>query len=242
MTQLQANFERGQEYLADKGLNLVGVLDIPGLPNAILEPLKQTGIPLQAYSRLVVIGHAGKRLWEVLAEDGRDIPDPVDSFSIRHTTHFVENILEDEAWQLLYPSDIFFPLNELGELAGFGQPSPLFIGINPEYGLWWAYRAVFLTRLALPLTEIEEQAHPCESCLDKPCISICPADALSADAPFNIYACADYRAKDESRCGYQCLARLACPVGTSHRYSREQITYHYSQSLATIKLYKAGGL
>ena len=237
---MKPRYDEGTAYLADKGLNLVGVIDVNALPMSVQEPLRELGVVLEEYSRLVVIGHAGRRMWEVLADDGRDVPDPVDSFSIRHTTHFVENYLEDDTWRLLYPSDLFFPLNELGELAGWGKSSPLFIGIHAEYGLWWAYRTVFLTKKPLPLSGQEVQPHPCDSCVDKPCISICPASALGLDAAFNIYACADYRAEANSQCSHQCMARLACPVGAQHRYTREQIDYHYGLSLETIKAYKAG--
>ena len=239
MAQINMQFDEGKAYLADKGLNLVGALAVDALPESIRQPLLQLGVDLAAYARLVVIGHAGRRLWEVLADERQGTPDPVDTFSIRHTTCFAETYLQDEAWQLLYPADIFFPLNELGELAGWGKASPLFLGIHPEYGLWWAYRTVFLTSLALPVSAPAAQAHPCDSCLSKPCISACPASALSVAEAFNVYACADYRAQSESYCGRQCIARQACPVGKAHQYTREQINYHYSLSLATIKAYKA---
>lgn len=239
---MQNLFGQGIDYLNDKGLNLVGVLDIPTLPDSIREPLLAADLPLQEFSRLVVVGHAGQRMWQVLAPERGNSMDPVDDFSKRHSSYFAENYLNDASWQLLYPADLFFPLNELGELVGWGKPSPLGLGIHPQYGLWWAYRTVFLTKTELPLTQPAGHAHPCDSCLGKPCITICSATALDTTSGFNVYACADYRIESDSKCGQQCLARLACPVGAEHRYKREQINYHYSLSLATIKAYKAGEL
>ena len=240
MSELTARLHQGAAYLRDQGLNLLGVLDMAALPAEIRDPLAAAGIDLTAYQRLVVIGHAGRQLWSVLSQSPFRSADPVDDYSRQHTAHFANHFLADAAWRLLYPDGIFFPLNRLGELAGWGRPSPLGLGIHHEYGLWWAYRAVFLSQLPLPLTMAPPQPHPCDSCQGKPCLAACPAGALNLRTGFDVYACADYRVSAGSQCAAQCLARQACPVGTAHRYTPPQIAYHYRLSLATIKAYKAG--
>ena len=54
-----------------------------------------------------------------------------------------------------------------------------------------------------------------------------------AKSGFDWQACVDYRVA-ENTCRDTCLARQACPVGPDHRYSREQMGYHYRISLRTI--------
>jgi epoxyqueuosine reductase len=124
-------------------------------------------------------------------------------------------------------------LQQLGELAGWSHPSPLGQGINPTYGVWFAYRAVFLTTAELPLTGGAPRPSPCDACLDKPCLSACPAGAVQP-ARFDIDGCANYRLQPASPCADRCLARMACPYFPEHRYSLEQIRYHYGRSLETL--------
>ena len=240
MSALTVRFDEGAAYLRDRGLNLLGVLDVAALPAAVREPLAAAGLELAGYPCLVVIGHAGRRLWAELNRTPFNSPDPVDDYSRQHTAHFAQQYLGDTGWRLLYPSEVFFPLNLLGELVGWGRPSPLGLGMHPEYGLWWAYRTVFLSQLPLPVTVPVATPHPCDSCVGQPCLAACPAGALSPTAGFDVYACSDYRVSAGSSCAAQCLARQACPVGAQHRYTPDQINYHYRLSLATIKAYKAG--
>ena len=74
----------------------------------------------------------------------------------------------------------------------------------------------------------------CNQCSDAPCITICPADALSGhDA--SLKACLDYRLTSDSRCKDRCFSRLACPVAAEHKYSMAQLNYHYLRSMQTIE-------
>jgi epoxyqueuosine reductase len=189
MSELLMRFHEGAAYLQDRGLNLLGVLDVATLPAAVREPLAAAGLELAAYQRLVVIGHAGRRLWAELTREPFHSSDPVDDYSRAHTAHFASHYLDDTGWRLLYPGDVFFPLNLLGELVSWGRPSPLGLGIHPEYGLWWAYRTVFLSQLRLPVTTVVPAPHPCDGCVGQPCLAACPAGALSATAGFDVYAC-----------------------------------------------------
>ena len=240
MNELASRFSEGAAYLHDRGLNLLGVLDVATLPVALRDPLATAGLDLAAYERLVVIGHAGRRLWAELSKQPFRSADPVDDYSRNHTAYFARQYLGDDSWRLVHPDGVFLPLNLLGELVGWGQPSPLGLGMHPEYGLWWAYRTVFLSQLPLPVTEPGAVPHPCNDCAGKPCLAACPAGALRPTGRFDVYACSDYRVSEGSSCAAQCLARQACPIGTAHRYTPDQITYHYRLSLETIKAYEAG--
>ncbi|MFC1567623.1 hypothetical protein ACFL3K_00270, partial [Pseudomonadota bacterium] len=77
---------------------------------------------------------------------------------------------------------------------------------------------------------------PCDSCMEKPCIPACPADALTgSDA--SLQPCIDYRLTGDSRCKDRCFSRMACPVAVEHKHSMQQLNYHYGRSMQTIEDY-----
>jgi hypothetical protein len=53
-------------------------------------------------------------------------------------------------------------------------------------------------------------------------------------------ACADHRLQPDSSCAKTCLSRVACPIAPEHRYSDDQLAYHYSRSLETIREWQKG--
>jgi Fe-S-cluster-containing hydrogenase component 2 len=70
-------------------------------------------------------------------------------------------------------------------------------------------------------------ASPCKNCSERPCLSACPVGAFS-EAGYDVPACAgDVRAAEGRRCRVGgCLARAACPVGSSWRYPAEAGVFH----------------
>lgn len=145
------------------------------------------------------------------------------------------------------------PLQRLGELAGWHQPSPLGTGINPRWGLWYAYRAlVWLptestgVKVAMAASARQETASlqiadtaVCASCQSQACVSVCPSSALTFSQSPDMTACADYRMQSDSACSDRCLAREACPVNADEPYPREQISYHYRKALTGLIKYFA---
>lgn len=226
---------QGQNFLKKHGLNLFAVLDCHTLPSETAAVFTQAAIPLNDYKRLVLIGNGGRAFWEALQTSGIQTADPVDDFSEQITRQFVQNYLPSTAelfW--LFPAPHLVPLQQLGQLAGWSHPSPLGLGINHEFGVWFAYRAAFLTTAELPLTTTKHHPSPCDSCAEKPCISHCPAAAVRGLNQFDVPACATYRLAPQSPCTDRCLSRLACPIAPQHRYSLAQIQYHYRHSLTTL--------
>jgi ferredoxin len=238
---LAVQFYQGTQFLTRQGLNLVAVMDCAALPATITTAMQQAQVPLADYKRLVLVGHAGTAFWQALNEFGLVGSDPVDYYSQLMSVRFVREYLDLDisAYLLLYPGDYFMiPLQQLGALAGWHHPSPLGIGINHRFGVWFAYRAAFLIDCELPLTQPEQQPSPCAGCSTKPCISACPAGAVKSQEAFDVMACIDFRLAPGSPCRTQCLARLACPVAAEHRYSAAQIHYHSSRSLGSIRAWR----
>lgn len=226
----------GIQFLADHGLNLFAALDCVALSQSIRDAFKIDDVPLGRYSRLVLIGNGGTNMWDVLRRSTTgpwiDRADPVDDFSKAVTRQFVEKYLLDADSHLFYPGPSSVSLIQLGALANWSHSSPLGLGIHPRYGLWFAYRAAFLTTAELALRTEAAAAHPCEACVEKPCVSACPVGAVSATDLFDVSTCYGHRLQPESNCASQCFARAACPVRLEHIYSSEQIAHHYDLSLA----------
>ena len=234
---IESAFSQGVEFLSDHGVNLVAVLDCASLPDKIIQALLAEDIPLRDYSRLVLLGNGGSRFWQALQEHGMDGIDPVDDYSWYLAQTLIRRYLDNPRYLRLFPNAYNAPLQQLGALAGWHHPSPLGIGINPRFGLWFAYRAAFLTALALPLSTLPASRSPCEDCVDQPCISACPVHAVHGVDRYDVARCIGYRLAADSPCRDRCFARLACPVAAEHRYSIDQIRYHYLHSLTTVGAY-----
>jgi epoxyqueuosine reductase len=130
----------------------------------------------------------------------------------------------------------------LGALAGWHQSSPFWVGVDAEWGSWFAYRAVVLTDTALPVTPRRERVSPCLTCADTPCVRACPAGALANGAmeSCRLLACLNHRVQPASPCQDRCQARNACPIGVAHRYTDEQTAYHYLQSMPAVRAFVRG--
>ena len=106
--------------------------------------------------------------------------------------------------------------------------SPLGILIHPDYGLWHGYRAVLAFREAIRSEPFVSRSSPCEGCAEKPCLSNCPAGAISITG-FAVQPCRTHLVSDQGQAGCMvegCLARNACPAGSAYRYPPEQLRFH----------------
>jgi hypothetical protein len=58
--------EVGIRGLSEGGLNLFAVLDCNALPGRAAQMMMNSGVSLDPYRRLVLIGHGGRRMWTAL--------------------------------------------------------------------------------------------------------------------------------------------------------------------------------
>ncbi|GGB01158.1 ferredoxin [Brucella endophytica] len=177
---------------------------------------------------VVLVGHAGSSIWPHFmrwrAEEGRGQADPLDTWS--------KQVLGEAAEKLgaraVFPSDKpWLPFQQWAQRAEGLKPSPLGLLIHPVYGLWHAYRGALLFDEVIDFPDRPEPDHPCEWCMDKPCLSACPVDAFDG-AGFAVARCRDYLVTDAGgACRTSgCLARLACPVGRDYAYDTAQQRFH----------------
>jgi hypothetical protein len=220
------------DFLNERGLNRQFVFDLAALPADIAGQLA----PQSGDRQLILLGHGGRRLWECVKAAGLTGEHPIDDYSIRIVERWFAEQLPGHRYRILFPGHRPIGLQALGKLAGWHHPSPIMVGVDHEWGSWYAYRAALIADTDFAPSQVEKGRSPCPTCTAQPCVAACPADALNG-GQFDLERCSRYRLQPESRCAHGCLARQACPVGSQHRYEDAQIMHSYSRSLAVIREY-----
>ena len=185
----------------------------------------------------MLVAHGGTRFWESFSEGREEVDHPVDHFSIAVTDRFFETYLPEVSTIRLFPQAYQLPIQQLSRHAGWSFPSPLGMDIHPIFGLWYAYRSIYLVKAELLLKHESYRRSPCDNCGRKPCFEACPSGAVGGIDKFDTNACITYRMSENSSCTDTCLARVACPAGAQHRYPAEQMSYHYLYSLHAYQRY-----
>jgi hypothetical protein len=183
---------------------------------------------------LVLVGFVGSDNWPAFANspeaaDGE--PNPLDRWSSRVITAIARSVGATP----LFPFDgpPFLPFQRWAQMAEPVYPSPLGILIHPDWGLWHAYRGTLAFADRIDLPPPDPRRSPCDSCVDKPCMTACPVGAFTS-AGFNVPACVTHIAAPAgAECmNNGCLARRACPIGPGYRHVPEQARFHQRAFLA----------
>lgn len=182
-----------------------------------------------------LIGNAGGRMWEVFSRSGflsDGEPHPMD----RWTRDGVTTLCAEFGFDPLFPFEKpFWPFQQFAIAATGMKSSPLGLLIHPEYGLWQAYRAVLVlgasqksrSQISGLAGHDEKLIHPCDNCVDKPCLSACPVEAFTGTT-LEADLCRTHLAsgEDPDCMGIGCRARAACPVGKAYEYPQAQVQFH----------------
>ncbi len=224
--------------LAQNGLLLQAAFPIADLDSELIEPILTGGADLSGFNTLVMLAQAGPQLFESQVMEHLNLAHPFDEVVEALVAVWFEHNEPDATWAVVYPGAAALPLGQLAAKAGWGASSPLGLTINPKYGLWLAHRIVFLTNIEWDYQDAPGP-HPCDSCIDRPCETACPAAAVSFDAGFSVTSCASHRAPEGSTCEYSCFSRNACPVGADYHYGPVQMRHHYESGLKSIRQWLA---
>lgn len=221
--------------LDDAGLNRQAVFNLDELPPDMAAAVR--AISANAAARqLILIAHAGRRLWECVQQAATSSANPIDDFSVGQVRQWFATRYPDNAYEIVYPGKHPLGLQRLGQLAGWHHATPFMVGIDAEWGTWYAYRAVVLADTRFAPTRPAAGPAPCDACQDRPCIAACPGAAM-ANGQFDLARCVTYRKRADSLCKATCVARTRCPVGSAHRYCDAQLARTYSISLRAIERY-----
>jgi hypothetical protein len=220
------------------GLNLQAAIGSDRLTPSLRADIEAAGQPLCANGSLILFGNGGPTFWRAFKHHCPAGEHPVDAFSRQVVSEFMARRFPELGFCFLYPGASVVPLQSLGQLAGWHHESPMKVGINDTWGLWYAYRALILVDAVLPSSLPVPSTSPCAVCHDKPCVAACPPRALEQHA-LRLERCIDFRLQEASACSHQCLARWACPVAPEQRYDAEQVQYHYGHSLPHLRLWRS---
>ena len=195
------------------------------MPLGWFEPSGDDGVRSDARF-VILIGNVGPDMFRRFAREraGRDLD--------QWTKSVVDVLAADLDASAVYPFEKpFAPFLAWARRGGGGHVSPLGLNIHPTYGLWHAYRAALLFPVVFDLPRQSAGAHPCESCVARPCLTACPVDAFTG-AAYDVAACASHLRSAGTDCMEGgCLARRACPVGQSFAYGPEQMRFHMTAFL-----------
>ena len=175
---------------------------------------------------VVLLGHVGGSIWKSFEHWRATHPgsDPLDTWS----RVVIGPVADAVGATAIYPADQpWQPFQRWAMEAEGLKPSPLGVLIHPRYGLWHGYRGALAFAQDVSSSWMVRESHPCARCEDKPCLTACPASAVTANG-FLVTPCRTYLATDEGRATcmiHGCASRNACPVGADFRYPAEQLRF-----------------
>lgn len=230
------------EYFQQKGLNIHAIFDLAELPADVIDSINAAGVNSADYKQLILIGHLGQSLWHKVKRNIGQSTHVIDDYSVDAVQKYFKQYHSAHSFKVLYPDNEaennqhsgMLALQKLGTLTGWHFSSPFKVGINKDWGSWFAYRAVVLADTNFTQTQALASVSPCVDCYQKNCLAACPSKALE-NAEMNFQSCIEYRKTNDSACKKTCMARVACPVAQQYRYSEEQLAYHYGVSMQTIE-------
>jgi hypothetical protein len=175
---------------------------------------------------LILLGPLEPDFWPHFTQseeycDGR--ADPVDRWSSRTIGELARGL----GGKALFPfgGPPHLPFYRWALRSGRAWASPVQLLVQDTAGLLVSYRGAIALdqRIDLPPTP----TRPCDSCIDRPCLSACPAAALSY-AKYDVAAChAHLDGAEGSDCMLSgCAARRACPASKDYARLPEHSAYH----------------
>ena len=222
MTGSPPDLDSVRAALEPHGLFLRGVVHFGAEDGPVLEDGRRA-------ASVVLVGNIGGSLWPAFSgwlEGGRGGGEnPLDDWS-KAAIRPVARATGASVW---FPSDPpWQPFQQWAMRAEGLKASPLGILIHPVYGLWHGYRAALGFAETVDAPSLVVGPHPCDTCVDKPCLSTCPVAAVRPDR-FDVAACRGHLRTPQGQAGCMaagCLARAACPVGAVYRYPEAQVRFH----------------
>jgi hypothetical protein len=174
----------------------------------------------------LLVGNLGGSFWGKFKEGRKPyVRDSLDEWTKRVLDCVGESIGAGGVYPFEGPP--YYPFLSWAQRGERLRPGPLGLLVHPRYGLWHAYRGLFLWREVKDFSEVTESVHPCDECVEKPCLSGCPVGAFRATG-LDVGMCRSYleSGKGEECINMACQARRKCVIGREYSFDREESRYH----------------
>lgn len=178
---------------------------------------------------LLLIGPQEPGFWAHLTAgpEWRDgSPDPVDRWSRR----VIGGVACGLGAKAVFPfgGPPWHPFYAWALRTGRTWDSPVRLLVNDRTGLFASFRGALALKEAVDVPPPSPK--PCDSCADKPCLTACPAGALTG-AGYDLPLCHGFLDQPD---GAQCMkngcgVRSACPLSQAYARLPEQSAYHMGQ-------------
>ncbi len=235
--------------LAPVGLNLIGTTSRSDY-EALVPSQYHIKQRFPEIETVIVIGNGGGEFWKRFREYAAARPGylqqhdhPLDAYTVEVIGARLTPLLDAALaqYRIIYPLQFFSGLTvsfmHLAQATRLSVPSILGVQIHPRYGPWIAWRAAVLIDHDVPAPAPAQDFDPCSTCVERPCIAACPAQAVSAVQDWDLLACMQHRLRVPTECAERCHARYTCVYGREHRYPEDELAYHQRFSLATARAY-----
>ena len=175
----------------------------------------------------LLIGNVGSNLWPTFRASDDFSDGKINSLD-RWTQSVLQPIADELKAEARFPfGEKIWPFQQwAGQATGMKQ-SPIGLFIHPEYGLWTAFRGALMFDVDFQFKEKRSDLHPCDRCVEKPCLTTCPIGAFTTDG-YDYLSCKSHVRSDAGHACKtgSCLARKACPVGTQYTYDHDHGVFH----------------
>ena len=176
---------------------------------------------------VLMLGPAAGFWPHLIAAPERDgAPDPVDRWSRR----VIGRIACDLGAKALFPfgGPPWHPFHQWALRTGRVHDSPVRLLVHVAQGLMVSFRGALALKQTLDLPA--PGPSPCDTCVGKPCLSVCPPRALTGQG-YELPACHRFldTAAGSDCMTAGCLVRRACPVSQGYDRMPEQSAYHMRQ-------------
>ena len=149
--------------------------------------------------------------------------DPIERYVERCITPIVARLGMRHVVRWAHDPPPRLPIQRLAALSGYAPLSPVGLNVHATYGPWFALRAAVVLDVAGPTGDPPAPPLPCPDCV-RTCVPL-----------FDRASAAQVGQPDISTTWPLWLAvRDACPIGRAHRYSENQIRYHYARDRSVL--------
>ena len=191
-----------------------------------LVPEPDDGAPAGCLA-LLLLGPAEPGFWSMFTASV-EYRDGASNALDRWSARVIGELASEIGGQALFPfgGPPYLPFIKWAMRTGRAWQSPSGMLVHDRSGLMVSYRGALALQehIELPTTG----ACPCDDCVDRPCLSACPVNALNASTGYDDDACHGFLdTTDGADCMTRgCAARRACPVSADYGRLEEQSAFH----------------